>query len=145
MEIIDRLLKYKSNEIKIIQLEEDIIALEQEKAELDNEIKISSPNLNSSGKNKKDFVKNNIEPQVLEREKLLKVKNEKIKKLKEERENLIIYQRNTKNLIKCYYNKTEQEIIRLKYFENYRVSEIANEKNITENAVQKILKRIKND
>lgn len=145
MEIIDRLLKYKNNEIKIIQLEEDIIVLEQEKAELDNEIKISSPNLNSSGKNKKDFVKNNIEPQVVEREKLLKAKNEKIKKLKEERENLIIYQRNTKNLIKCYYNKMEQEIIRLKYFENYRVSEIANEKNITENAVQKILKRIKND
>lgn len=143
MEIIDRLLKYKSNEIKIIQLEEDIIALEQEKAELDNEIKISSPNLNSSGKNKKDFVKNNIEPQVLEREKLLKVKNEKIKKLAEERGILISYQKNTKRLVKCHFSKMEQEVIALKFFENYKVSEIAKEKNITESAVQKILRRIK--
>lgn len=143
MRIIDRLTCYRSNEIRIIEIEETIEEIKIKKRELDEEIKVSAPNLKPSGRNKRDFVKNSIEPQIFEREKTIESDNKQIDKLIAEKTKLIIFQKNTKTLVRCYFPKMEQDIIRMRYFENYRVSEIAQEKNITENAVQKILSRIK--
>lgn len=139
----ERLLVYRKNEKQIAEYNEELADLEQEKYELDEEIKMSAANLTlCSGKNKKDFVKNNIDPQVIERENKLKAINKSIKKVTGLRNKLIAYQNNTRTIVQCDYGKMEQEVIELRFFKNYRVSEISREKEITENAVQKILKRV---
>lgn len=138
----ERLKKYKKNQQKITEYEQEIAEKEKEKIDLDEEIRISSPSVETEGRNKKSYVSNNIEPQVISREGKIKQLNREINQLKAKKKVLIAYQEHTRTLVKCNYTKIEQDVIEYRFFNNYKVSETAKALEITESAVQKIQTRI---